>query len=110
MTNDELRIRVAELCGWTSIGQRRQFPCAGVVGYPPTTSGLLHALPDYPNDLNAMREARQHLTTDIARIAFAQTVQNLMGGPACTTRFDLIDASAEIQARAFVQVMSKEQA
>lgn len=64
-TDDELRVQVAELMGWTvergvySVGDQGEkiFDC----GTPPggNTADLKRDLPDYPNDLNACRDFEQ---------------------------------------------------
>jgi hypothetical protein len=56
MNQQQQRIAIAEACGWTQIE-----PCTccdGVSrGYQPTPGAHKKHLPDYLNDLNAMREA-----------------------------------------------------
>ena len=57
MTDEALRIRVAELCGWTELDTESEY--IGFSGKPPKSYGDYDSLelPDYPNDLNAMHEA-----------------------------------------------------
>jgi hypothetical protein len=54
MTPDEIRIAIAEACGWWDIG-------SDVWGRRPPSSDR-QPLPDYLNDLNAMHEAEKVLT------------------------------------------------
>lgn len=72
MTDEELRIRVAELYGWTHIHIDRDwmdsfddFNSTALVGVPPGAtfvgSGSYEEIPNYPNDLNAMHEAEKIL-------------------------------------------------
>ena len=79
MTNNELRIRVAELSGRSGCGYRHQngsinndgcFVPVGETefsreghGYMTDDTGAL--VPDYPNDLNAMHEAEKTLTGNL---------------------------------------------
>ena len=57
LTDEEKRIKVAELCGWSTLkitlerGRKMMHETTGQVGY------AKDVLPDYINDLNAMREA-----------------------------------------------------
>jgi hypothetical protein len=57
MTDAEIRIAVAEACGWKVIGQTSE----GHIGYYRPSSGIegspQEIIPDYLNDLNAMNEA-----------------------------------------------------
>ena len=62
MTDEEKRIRIAELCGWRDI-----HPCTcnegnTPRGYRAIMSAAKH-IPDYLNDLNAMHAAEKVLTT-----------------------------------------------
>ena len=59
MTDDELRIKAAELIGWTSVGERHD----NVFGSPPNIDLPQPAkgewctfVPDYPNDITAAWE------------------------------------------------------
>lgn len=61
MTNDEIRIKIAEACGWTHVEKEEG---GAVYGYPKTNSCRLFAIPNYPEDLNAMHEAEKVLTDE----------------------------------------------
>src|SRR6266581_1956651 len=67
MSDNEIRIAIAEACGWTFKGDNTMLAkdaawFGGVpnVWYPPN-SKKSRGLPDYPNDLNAMHEAEELL-------------------------------------------------
>jgi hypothetical protein len=82
MTPDEMRIAVAEACGWTEVAWEESGIGVYLFGYPPGTvkpetssidfAGLVMTLgrkakthaPDYPADLNAMHEAEKVLTNE----------------------------------------------
>lgn len=60
LTDDELRIKVAELCGWTEISKKE----ASVIGWdylgkPSKDLTAFYAVPRYSTDLNAMHEAEK---------------------------------------------------
>jgi len=64
MTDDELRIKAAELVEWTEIGREDSY----LVGVPPVWAGQLPEgqttkvdLPDYPNDIAAAWELWEFL-------------------------------------------------
>lgn len=59
MTNDEMRIAVAESLGWAEITGRFGVP---PVGNPNTP---LRALPNFPSDLNAINEAVRSLSNSL---------------------------------------------
>lgn len=56
MTPEQQRIAIAEACGWHS------FTSSKLSGKPPLLNSDLQPLPDYLNDLNAMRAAEKRLT------------------------------------------------
>ena len=64
MTDNELRVKIAEACGW------RHFGCTGCNATPCRCTEWIHedrgpcSLPDYLNDLNAMHEAEKELTPE----------------------------------------------
>lgn len=69
MTDKEMQIAIAEACGWTGI-RLRQHIIEGwsdiLTGIDPTRN-CEQAIPDYPNDLNAMHEAEKVLTAEHQR-------------------------------------------
>lgn len=83
--SDKLRIKVAELLGWTEI---EFLTIEATTGYSPTQRVCLGVLdqnspykdsvPDYPNDLNAIHEAeRKLLTTVDLQAKYIRHVKNL---------------------------------
>ena len=67
MTPEAQRIAVAEFCGWLIT---RLSSHGRITGFPPKNRipGKIYDIPDYLNDLNAMREAELKLTGDQWRI------------------------------------------
>lgn len=72
LTDDEMRVRIAEACGWKipdhCITKRRmagmtERQCKGAVSdFGQDKAGVYHdSLPDYPNDLNAMHAAEKSI-------------------------------------------------
>jgi hypothetical protein len=59
MTNEQINIAIAELCGWTEISHYTQ-AVDGWYGYEPE-DGPHSQVPDFCNDLNAMHEAEKIL-------------------------------------------------
>ena len=59
MTPEAQRIAIAEACGWNGIANYHN----GGPLWGKSALGLLNAIPDYLNDLNAMHEALRALLT-----------------------------------------------
>lgn len=55
MTDNEMRIAIAEACGWKFLGKEGMGWCEAPNGSPILECNI----PDYPNDLNAMHEAEK---------------------------------------------------
>lgn len=84
MKAEEIRIAVAEACGWTRIGRRMldrvpiPFGRTDWMGTPPRDKDKLEddqgwkRIPDYPNDLNAVHEAEKMLETTCEPAPFTQ--------------------------------------
>ena len=76
MTPEQMRIKIAEACGWTDckiIGNTRQF------GIPPCNVNAgdnYRLLPDYLNDLNACHEMEKMLNEDQREI-YAQILTGM---------------------------------
>lgn len=113
MSNDEIDKAIAEFCGWKLVD---------VPGYlfngiqvqmwqdPNGKRGVAH--PCYSTDLNAMREAEQHLFTrhHDARDIFIDRLCRIMdpvNGYRKQSAADIIDATAEQHARAFVETIKQ---
>ncbi len=71
MTKEEQRIAIAKACGWTAIQQGNTAHFQRMLGVSPANKGrtsdgglILHEIPNYLNDLNAMRDAEKVLATE----------------------------------------------
>jgi hypothetical protein len=68
MTQEEMRIKIAEACGWTTkaftgfSGEDDEWFTEDRVYKPNGDWATIGKYPDYPNDLNAMHEAEKTLT------------------------------------------------
>lgn len=97
MTNDQINAAIAEVCGWTEIGN---CDCGfRMSGMPPYWAAHKKHLPDYCTDLNAMHEAEKVLTTfdewDIYCVHLGDT------HPSCAK------ATARQRAEAFLRTVGK---
>lgn len=73
----------------------------------PWDATCIETAPDYPNDLNAMREARRTLTMDQQRV-YAEYLVTMIGWDrAKNNLFRLADADAHIHAEAFIRVHNR---
>jgi hypothetical protein len=116
MNDMELRIRVAELLGWTDIGfgSCSRHECVGddtpqeaLVGLPPegTPGDYWTVVPNYPGDLNAMHEV-EHLLHDDDWDGIGDYLAHLRSimGIGCD-EWRLPFATARQRAEAYVKVM-----
>jgi len=101
MTDEELRIKVSELCGWTELDTESEY--IGFSGKPPKSYGDYDSLelPNYTTDLNAMHEAVMALD-ETMRLKFCMVLMDIVGGGAS---FNEINATARQRAEAFVLTM-----
>lgn len=99
MTDQEMRIAIAEACGWTQ-NKGNPFFWTGSSG----ESTMTTPIPDYPTDLNAMHEAETTLT-HAQRIEYAGRVIKMVHGP--TWAFDAITLSARQRGEAYLRTVSK---
>lgn len=101
MKNEEQRIAIAEACGWhgftTSAVDGRALGCS------PTSGKFRITVPDYLNDLNAMREVEESLTTEQRKgDHYAAKIADVTG---CDDMlFAFIHATAAQRAEAFLRV------
>jgi hypothetical protein len=116
MTPEQQLIAIAEACGWTSIQQGNNSQGARLLGVSPANKGrtsydglILHELPDYLNDLNAMHEAEKILTDQQqATYAFllhknsTRIIRDYLGRD-----FDCIHTTASQRAEAFLKTIDK---
>lgn len=114
MTDEQINIAIAEACGWTDI---RREPTFGYGtnhlwwAYPPMKTGqggnAYQYLPNYCNDLNAMREAEERLDDKQRRDFAFRLLLALCDGSAAdlSEHFDLLHATARQRAEAFLRVL-----
>jgi len=105
MTNDEMRIAIAEACGWNRgntgvTGEARWIPPGGCV------LCYIGALPDYLNDLNAMHEAEKVMSIE-QQIKYIWALDELTGKDIMLT-YPLVHATTRQRAEAFIKVMFKD--
>jgi hypothetical protein len=68
-------------------------------------------IPDYPNDLNAMREARKTITGPVLRAKYMNTLREIVGrrmpknkvGSPLVSDYDCMDATANEHCEAFLR-------
>ena len=131
MTPDQQRIKVAELCGWISLGvSKYQTPTGdtreGPIGASPDGSlnplagpyvgygsdGYVCVLPDYLNDLNAMHDAEGLLDTPKRRGVFIDRLFIIVSGRSIATRSlcdQICHATAAQRAEAFCLTLEPEE-
>ena len=63
MSDNEIRIAIAEACKWTISGETNSSEFHSIQGFPKggNLTDKQVEIPDYPNDLNAMHEAEGSL-------------------------------------------------
>lgn len=107
LTDEQLRIRVAELCGW----KYGPCPCGACIvhekvwcrdGKPPYYNSI-DMLPDYPRDLNAMHEAWELLSEE-QRLQITDKLVTIQSCLPDKDRF-VVGATARQRAEAFVLAM-----
>lgn len=98
MTDDEIRIAIAEACGLST----KKEQLGGIFIYRDKSGNMQAALPNYPKDLNAMREAEKTLNvfeltryfSELRDICFAN-------------KNDAIIATAKERSYAFLRTLGK---
>ena len=111
MNKDEMRIKIAESCGWTDL---RWIGAAGekeLYGKPAVRPGGI-CVPDYLADLNAMHEAEQTLWEKdwTSRHDFVDQLARIISpthGYHQQSGLDLLDATAAQRAEAFLRTINK---
>lgn len=108
MKPEAQRITIAEACGWrldpmVSLDMKEVAIMCWI--RPGNSDWQTEKLPDYLNDLNAMHEAEKVLTPR-QQLYYQVFLQKLIGlpKPGC---FDLIHATAQQKAQAFLQAIGK---
>lgn len=113
MTDEELRDKVAGLCGWTHL----RVACGHLWGTAPDSDysdlpehwyagcpGDTTKVPDYPRDLNAMHEAEKTLNADQFTEYHGTLV--VMRNKDCMPMCRCISAPAHQRAKAFVSALN----
>lgn len=107
LSNKEIDIKVAELCGWTEIGMFN-----GCLSG--TVNGIHHCeLYEYHQDLNAMAKAQTYLKGQVKNSDLWMDelyVRNLVDVIGCLplSRTHLVKATARQKAEAFILTMGKQ--
>lgn len=113
-TQNALRVRVAELCGWTHLSDIIDIIPTRRHWWPPGKQNSLDSrdltyLPDYPNDLNACAEFEETLTPNQLWYYDHRLSEIVEKERPCSTfnqRQDYLwHATAKQRCRAFVKVM-----
>jgi hypothetical protein len=110
MKPEEQRIAIAEACGWTQCQWNGAYNT--LKGVPPIRPSLFQDIPDYLNDLNAIREAENKLSKDhrkqlvyvLLRVVIADLDKNT---PEIDKFRVLYFATAAQRAEAFIRVIGK---
>ncbi len=109
MKDIKLRTKVAELAGWSFVGQSTENEVRGFTGDTnhPSYHKYPIVVPEYESDLNAMAEAEKCLTDEKIRFLYEATLHSL------NTKYGLgisawetVHASAQQRAEAFVKVFT----
>lgn len=107
MTNEEMRIAIAEVCGWKRCETHWVAPC----GY----GRMDNQPPNYPEDLNAMHKAESSLTPrlcsgcrdiDEVRDFYTRMLQQVCWKDFHQT-FIIAHATAQQRAEAFLRTIGK---
>lgn len=112
LTDEQIRVKVAELCGWKSITKSVLYE-GEFIGSPPEMTPITRSrIPNYPEDLNAMAEARKYVKDEPrwTRELFAIVRQDVGFEKWDKMEADeramaLADATANQRARAFIATM-----
>lgn len=105
MTDQEMRIAIADACGWGAEKQTAWMAKVAKRFYERHGERLLDP-PDYPNDLNAMHKAVMAQTQEL-RMKINNALMNLINpsAPYCLDR--TINATAHQRAEAFLRTIGK---
>jgi hypothetical protein len=99
MTDNEIRIAIAEACGWSKFMMGTGVP----PGHEKEWSDYVHPLPDYPNDLNAMHEAEKMLIGDQRLEYYGHLLKSSGNSEIKNT----IQSTARQRAEAFLRTIGK---
>ena len=115
LSDEELKVKVAELCGW---GRRPSKHPQGTGGQWPWVNSAHECLcvyddwnlPSYPRDLNAMHEAEKMIPDLKWDAYFGYVTQDgYWSSEASDASYALLTATARQRAEAFVLVMQNEE-
>lgn len=111
LSDDELRIRVAEFCGWKNIHIRKPTIDPSLVGLQDGKfDGRYGYIPEYTKDLNAMHEAEKVLSSREDRLSYLTNLCTITGdGDVGGSVLDTITATARQRAEAFVLTLNCQQ-
>lgn len=109
MTKDQMRIAIAEICGWS-----RTSSASGLVEAWQRGAEYTTKLPDYPNDLNAMHKAEKKLDDGALWHGYLNRLweevcpeREQMGGLNAAIGLLLCHATASQKAKAFLKTLNK---
>jgi hypothetical protein len=105
MTNEQINIAIAELCGWTDCVYVESLKLTK--GFPPPNNPPIYGtyengmvqLPNYLNDLNAMHEAEKMLNSE-QWVAYGKELSRL-------GVFPMVHANAKERTEAFLRTFGK---
>jgi hypothetical protein len=105
MTDEEMRITIAEACGWIQTPPNRSWPTPFWTDPKSKVLRVFSELPDYLNDLNLMHEVEKGLSL-AESIAYMQTLLE-EDGEFLLAAWSQVHASARQRARAFLRTIGK---
>lgn len=107
MSDEELRIKVAELCGWKCVHRSGSW----IVGWMDSPSKD-EEVPEYCEDLNAMHEAELMLDIDgkipLRSSVYLDCLADITGTTRMGLQQEIVMATAGQRAEAFVLTMAAE--
>ena len=109
MTDEQMRIKIAEACGWTPFEMHGLYLSRWTLWSKGNESKKLHELPDYINDLNAMHEAEKVFTTAEQQNKYQAEIAEIAWG--CEEMghrqvvFNQLTATARQRAEAFIRTL-----
>ena len=110
MSDQEINIAIAEACGWTEIDG---FSAKGLMGKPPDKLCSFDYLPDFCNDLNAIREAMELISQQCKESDYWFFLRQIIGFPDAESDwyemyyFQAVNATARHRAEAFLRTIGK---
>jgi hypothetical protein len=111
MKAEEQLVAIAEFCGWKTV-----CTIGGIFAFQNPNGGLHPSLPDYLNDLNAMRDAAEFLFASRPRYyerSYVSALQEVLGHDSDSGMMDnrsacaLLHATAAQRAEALLKTIGK---